>query len=224
VFGGPYQAWYPHGRPDWYKDCYGAGRLPGENARALYPHEYISGSNLFVRRDLFSIAGDFDPRLGMIGARKRYGEETEFQNAIKRARPEAMFYYDPGLTLLHGIRAHKMNLFWLAHDHFIRGRYAHLGHSTPPKWPSNLREVWEDVRAFFGSAAGLLKALCVGLPKRDPRMFQFPQNYVFEQVFPHAWAMGESYERIARWMRLARSRARPQSIASNAVVPEHRRR
>ena len=80
TFGGPYYAFYNTSKPLWVKDEYGSN-VQGHVARSLNDNEYVSGGNMFIRRDILLQLGGFHANLGMKGKKKGYGRKPIFLSA-----------------------------------------------------------------------------------------------------------------------------------------------
>lgn len=124
AFGGPFFPFYKSGRPSWYRDEYGSFSL-GDIPRKLGGDEFLSGGNMFFRRDLLSAAGGFDVALGMSGSRVEYGEETELQIRLREQMPTFEVIYEPRLHVEHLVREDKFSILWRFRAMFGKGRSAH---------------------------------------------------------------------------------------------------
>jgi len=133
IFGGPYYAFYNSPKPKWFKDSYSSHTL-GDQAHPLEFNEFVSGGNIFFRKSLLQEIGGFDPKLGMIGNKIAYGEETALQIYIRESMPYELIYYDPELYVYHLVRTEKMSLKWSFCQHFSHGRYSFLIFKKSSKW------------------------------------------------------------------------------------------
>ena len=192
LFGGPYRACYDSQKPQWYRDSYGSHDC-GSVARTLSDDEYLTGTNLFIRRTLLDAYGGFRPDLGMIGGRLGYGEETAFQRLIRQERPQDVIYYDPQLWVAHLVRPEKMSLWWTLRQRFSSGR----------SWQRVLygtSAVRVDKRDSFQQAYDAFRSLCDGLVRgvalRDRARYPFVENYLYEVVFGQVQRMGAIYEQL----------------------------
>lgn len=131
IVGGVYYPWYHYGRPRWWQDRYGSNALPHHSQLAVPGGNYVAtGGVMLWRRQLLEDLGGFDPRVGMVGKRIAYGEETYLQ-AKARARGIAVAY-DPGLIIYHVVMAQKLSVDWFFQSYFAAGRDAVLGGQTAP--------------------------------------------------------------------------------------------
>jgi len=176
IFGGPIYPFYLTERPRWFKDDYEI-RLTTDQARALGEGEYISGSNLVLRRDLLERLGGFDPNLGMKGRALAYGEEVAFIIHARRSGAAKVVYYHPGLRVRHLVPARKMHVGF-----FLRSRLAVGGDTRGILGHAGGRG--KAARGLVRSAATIVFRVCVGLPLRNRRSQPYWQNYVVERVAP----------------------------------------
>lgn len=121
--GGPYYGKYlPGSTSTWYKESFGDSYiLQYDLPNGPMKNRYLSGGNLFVRRDVFEKIGQFDVDLGMSGEKISYGEEVELQKRFIEKFPEEVIWYNPELFVWHCIRDEKMKLSFLLKDALIRG-------------------------------------------------------------------------------------------------------
>jgi len=121
--GGPYYGRYLLGSSsNWYKESYGDSYiLQYDLPNGPMINRYLSGGNLFIRRDVFEKIGLFDTDLGMNGETINYGEEVEFQRRFIKKYPNEVIWYDQRVFLYHCIRDEKMKLSFLFKDALIRG-------------------------------------------------------------------------------------------------------
>jgi glycosyltransferase involved in cell wall biosynthesis len=193
AFGGPYRPLFRSQRPAWFRDAYGANGH-GDVARPLGLHEYLSGGNFFVRRDVLGALGGFDPQHGMIGGALGYGEETALQRRLRRELPGEMIYYDPRLVVDHLVRPEKMTLRWAARHQFTSGRFVYRIFDADHGDQSRRRS-WFRV----GHAAlRLCHGLTIGCLLRDRRRYPRYQQYLWECALPQLEPLGRFYESFLR--------------------------
>jgi glucosyl-dolichyl phosphate glucuronosyltransferase len=191
LFGGPFYPIYDTPKPVWYKDEYGAFSL-GDDARELNSQdEYLSGGNLFIRRQLLERMGGFDSGLGMKGKQIGYGEETAFIRRVRRKNPAAKLYYDPRLHISHRVRPEKMRFSWQLRHRYSQGRDSYLAFSD------GVHQM--TLRHFLGLLA-LPAVIAIeasfGVILRDRKRYPYPQNYYYECVFQRIATFGKLYERL----------------------------
>lgn len=96
--GGSYYGKYlPESSSFWYKESYGDSyilHLQYNLSNAPMINRYLSGGNLFIRRDVFKKIGLFDVAFGMRGEIIGYGEEIEFQKHFVKKYPKEVIWYD----------------------------------------------------------------------------------------------------------------------------------
>lgn len=188
IFGGPSRAFFLRPPPPWFRETY-AVFSPGWPAGALGPDQFLSGNNLFMRRDLLDRLGGFDPQRGPHGDHMAYGEETELLIRARRQLPAEQIYYEPRLYVYHLIRPVKVSLRWKVLQQFRSGRAGY--------------HIFEGRRrhgrpALIGlallRAAALAAELAYALTLRDRQRYPAVQNYLYERASRHFWALGMIYE------------------------------
>lgn len=186
AFGGPYFAFYNSPKPRWYKDEYGSS-VQGNQPHLLQSQEYLSGGNLFIRRDLLDVIGGFNPQLGMTGGAMGYGEETEWLIRLRAEQPDEILYYDPRVWIRHLVRTNKMTRQWILRRHFTDGRYFQR------VWPYQHSVIGWIVRIIYFSLAVPLD-ICYGALARDRRRYPFLENYIYEHTRKFLQRLGVLYE------------------------------
>ena len=189
LFGGPYQPCYNSPKPRWYRDRYGSYDC-GSTARGLGADEYLTGTNMFIRRALLERLGGFSPEVGMAGQQLGYGEEIAIQRRYRRECPGEIIHYDPRLGVSHLVRAEKMRLSWCAHHMFTIGRdwQRVLNHTGQERSPVG-RVVFRGCRALLRMVIGLVW----GMLMRDRSLYPYIENYLYEVAFVELRAMGMAY-------------------------------
>ena len=193
MFGGPYRPRYDVNRPVWFKDEY-ANRSLGEKARFL-DLEYLSGGNMFIRKDVFEDIGGFDPSLGMCGGRQAYGEETEFHERLRSRKPDARIYYDPGLMVSHLVRKEKLSVRHELRRRFITGREhvrSKFEKGLLPEAKSNERR--RLLAEWMWQFKALVKVFFQGMLRRDRVEYPFFHNFMYEVAGQKIETMGMLFE------------------------------
>lgn len=192
VFGGPFYPFYKNQKPHWFRDLYGSSKDYGECPRELADDEFLSGMNIFFRRDLLQQLGGFDPQLGMSGTKIGYGEETALQRAIRIKMMNEIIYYDPKLYVYHLVRSKKMSMRWIIQQRFADGQYWYrLTHSKGSTLQSErLRMVLRLLKTF----CYLVINIGEGVFKRNRDQFPYFQNYLFEESLRYLQDLGRLYE------------------------------
>lgn len=121
--GGPYLGKYlPGSSSKWFKESFGDSYILQYNLEdGPMKNRYLSGGNMFIRRDVFEKVGVFDVELGMNGDVLNYGEEVEFQKRFLKEYPDELVWYDSKVFVWHCIRDMKMKISFLLKDAFVRG-------------------------------------------------------------------------------------------------------
>jgi glycosyltransferase involved in cell wall biosynthesis len=190
MLGGPYYAFYKSPKPIWFKDEYGSHVIIGE-AGELPLDEYLSGGNLFIRKDLLKSVGGFNSFLGMAGGSIAYGEETALIRRVRKVQPQALIYYSPGLFVYHLVRETKWDFVWLIRQRFAQGRYGYLVFCDNQHTISV-----RHVLGFFGIIFIILYECTFGVLFRNRQKYPYYQNYLYEDAFQKIAVWGKLYERL----------------------------
>lgn len=174
VFGGPYHPFYETPKPPWFRDAYGAHDL-GPESKAL-DLDYLTGGNIFFRRDLLQEVGEFDPDLGMKGGALAYGEESALLKRVRAARPSELVWYEPRLAVRHLVPATKMTARFAARSQFAAGRSGHRLFGFGSR-PTRLHLLVDALREGVGLGRDLVHALLL----RDRARFPHPMNHFWER-------------------------------------------
>ena len=125
IVGGVYYPWYHYGKPQWWKDRYGSNAR-NETELCVPPSNYVAtGGVMLWDRSLLDRLGGFDTRIGMVGHKLAYGEETYLQ-AKARSRNIAVAY-DPKLVIYHVVMPQKLHVDYFFRAYFAAGRDAVIG-------------------------------------------------------------------------------------------------
>jgi glucosyl-dolichyl phosphate glucuronosyltransferase len=195
LFGGPVLPYYVSKKPLWFKDEY-AIRQQGELARQLEIDEYLSGNNLFIRKEMLEVLNGFDEQLGHHGTSFGYGEETDLQRRVRKQFPQACIYYEPRLYNDHLVREEKFSLLWQVRAKFALGRFNYLTFSDGDH-KLELRHLLGVVLMPF--IIGY--ELTLGVLLRDRKKFSFPQNYYYEKSLDEIRIFGKLIERFRQSIR-----------------------
>jgi len=125
AFGGPYDAYCSIPLPDWFPPEYGTLFLGEEERPIRVGDEWITGTNLIVRKDAFKAAGGFHDKLGSVkDGVFYYGEEIRL--IVELSRAGNGIYYVPSIRVRHFIRDEKINLKYLILSGYRVGRTSSL--------------------------------------------------------------------------------------------------
>lgn len=184
VFGGPYDAFYLVSPPDWFPPEYGSLNLGEQEREIILGREWIVGSNMVIRKELFYKYGGFDVNLGMIGGKTSYGEETNFFLSISDKGYK--IFYVPSIRVVHLVANYKMSLKWLLISSFSAGRHYEL--------------IFNVKRSLLSHVVALLSALC----RRDVYGFLRPvkmpfKRRVFYIMYPLNYQLGALVEHMTQF-------------------------
>lgn len=190
IFGGPYYAFYDTSKPKWFKDTYGSHEL-GDKAHKMESNEFVTGGNIFFKRTLLKKIGGFDPRLGMVGRKIAYAEETALQMYVRETISNELIYYDPQLYVYHLVRSEKMSLNWRKNHLISSGRsYYYITKFNE----DDLKITRLTLRIIYSL---LLIAYDIGkMPFRNKKRYPYFENYLYEYAFRHCADLGKYYEQI----------------------------
>jgi glycosyltransferase involved in cell wall biosynthesis len=190
VLGGPYYAFYNSPKPAWWRDRYRSCEH-GERPRALRENEYLSGNNIFFRREILQTLGGFDTRLGMSGGSLAYGEETALLRCVRNRMPDELIYYDPALFVYHLVPVRKMSLLWTARQRFADGHYSYLvfRNGNAGSDVGHRRLLKKGLKTLLV----LVSDLGRGLFYRDRCKYPYFENFLFEEVLCHFRGLGGLY-------------------------------
>jgi glycosyltransferase involved in cell wall biosynthesis len=124
VFGGPYESFSMVPVPAWFPPDYGNLRLEGNERPIAIGEEWISGTNMIIKKELLLELGGFNTSLGMSGSRISYGEETRLLLDLKTQNISV--YYVPKIKVRHLIADYKMRLSWLLSSSYEVGKCSAL--------------------------------------------------------------------------------------------------
>jgi GT2 family glycosyltransferase len=175
AFGGPYIAFSPAPMPDWFPQDYGCWDL-GREARPLTTSEFLNGTNMVFRRNIFESIGGFDNTLGMRGGELGYGEETDL---MMRMHARGMkIHYVPSIIVEHAILEYKMSLRWLLKSAYRNGRSGPRFHDE--------RRGDTRVRHFFRVVRGAFNALYVLASAKE----RHAKTAIYRALAPLMWQIG----------------------------------
>lgn len=119
AFGGPVEAVFKEGAPDWLPDGFGNFSMPYHELNLLTTG-FLRGPCFMVKRNILEKLGGFNTELGVKGNALRYGEEIELQMRMREAGYR--IGYTPALSIEHFIRTDKLDLNWVLRSEFSRRR------------------------------------------------------------------------------------------------------
>lgn len=189
IFGGPYYAFYSSPKPKWFKDSYGSHTL-GNKAHLMGYNEFVHGGNIFFRKSLLQKIGGFDPKLGMVGSKVAYGEETMLQVYVRNSMPSELIYYDPELYVYHLVRPEKMSLKWNLINKIAEGSDSYrLFQSKETKlYKISMFSLIKDIVFLFVDLFGVFF--------RNKKKYPHFENYLYERIFKDVEIFGNLLESI----------------------------
>jgi glycosyltransferase involved in cell wall biosynthesis len=180
VFGGPYDAYTLTELPHWFPPEYGVHSLGNCDRPIQLGEEWLHGSNMVFRKDIFEKFGGFDETLGMKGKQVAYMEEVDF--LLRLEKRGVAIYYVHNMTMRHLIADYKMSLKWLLTAMYKGGKSA--------------KRTFMQDRNFSSHIAALLKHMAY-LPLKliQPQALPFRRRlyYALQWVM---WELGAFVESI----------------------------
>lgn len=184
IVGGVYYPWYHFGRPRWYQDRYASNALPQYRQLSVPPVNYVAtGGVMLWEKQLLAELGGFDPRVGMVGDRIAYGEETYLQ--VKARGRGVAVAYDPQLIIYHVVMPVKLKVDWFFTSYFAAGRDAVIGGQIARGWRSVPKQL-------IIAMAVTLKDLLLCTPKLVRRDY-FVENWLIDVFRKTAKRAGTIY-------------------------------
>lgn len=169
IFGGPIYPYYLDRKPAWFKDSYET-RTHGDSARQLNENEFLSGSNIIIKRSLLEELNGFRTDLGMKGKELGYGEETDFQARYKNQNSKFKIKYYPSVKVFHYVNPKKMTLKYRFQNLYKSTQSSNkIGHKNNP-----FSKILKVLRMGFKLLPGLLI--------RDRNKYPYYENFVMEKV------------------------------------------
>lgn len=175
IFGGSIYPYYESKKPKWFKDKYET-RLSSKKSGYLNNNQFLSGSNLIIKKNIFVSLKGFKNNLGPKGKKFAYGEETDLIIRYRKKYKEPI-YYDNRLIVYHLVPNRKMKISYFIKSFFISGiTYKIIKISNEKK--KFLNKIWfNSVKKIFNSLLNIIK-----LPLRDRSKYPYWQNYFIEKI------------------------------------------
>jgi GT2 family glycosyltransferase len=195
IIGGPYTPFYLSSPPAWFRAQYGSNSLE-EKAGFLIEEKPIFGGNMLWKRELFLKLGGFSPRLGYIGNKEIYGEETELQH--RAVKIGARIRYAPELAVQHCFHRERMRVGWFLSSGFRHGQAKALiyfgdwrSQDKRPVARQILSQCWSLIANLFQVIESIF-----GLPYRSREKYPYWQNYAIEFIRPRIGGLGLSMKML----------------------------
>jgi len=168
IFGGPIYPFYLTTKPKWFLDEYEIRKLSNHSRYFNQENKYLSGSNIFFKKNVFNQIGLFNVNLGMKGRKISMGEEVKLQ--IIANKKKISRYYDPDLKVYHLVPGYKMKIS------YITKRVFSFGYCS--------RSIFQNRKNSF--AMGIFELILrlvkffldiIRYPFRNKKKFPYWQNY-----------------------------------------------
>jgi len=171
IFGGPIYPYYESKKVEWFKDEYEI-RSHGDSPKYL-DKGYLSGSNIFFKKDVFKRVGLFDPKYGMKGDEISVGEETKLQEIADRI--DIKRFYHPQLFVYHLVPEYKMKV-----SYFIKRTIAGRIFQGEFWKEIGIKKIFLSFVLIFKSLIGILSLIVILFRCREKHPYW--QNYFIEIV------------------------------------------
>ena len=117
--GGMYLGYYEHPKPKWMPDGFGDKKAFSESLSSC-PYSVPNGGIIIYKTTLLEKVGGFNSKLGMIGKKKKFGEERELNY-----RAEKMGFrigFDPELKIWHLVKKEYLTVNWMLKSNYLLGQ------------------------------------------------------------------------------------------------------
>lgn len=186
IFGGPIYPYYLNKKPEWFKDEYEI-RMTSKSSRFLRRGEYISGSNIFFKKELLLKLGGFNTKMGMKGKNLSYHEETDLMIKAWENNPSLKVYYSLPLKVEHLVSEKKMHIsFYFKSCYFSGKEYTKINKKY------NKKVSWVKVKSLmlmFISLIRIVRCFIKGI-FRDKKRYKYYQNYLRENIGKYIFGFG----------------------------------
>jgi glycosyltransferase involved in cell wall biosynthesis len=181
ILGGPIYPFYLTEKPEWFLDKYEI-RTKGDKARFLTENEYMSGSNIILKKSLLELINGCNPNIGPKGEKMGYGEDTKLIIDTRQKIKDARIYYNPQIIVQHLVPADKMRL-----GYFIK-RSFDVGICHKDIWCCEIT-LWTKIKHLINVLYmiwRIVSGISIGMMFRDKGKYKYRTNYIVEVICPHA--------------------------------------
>ncbi len=186
IFGGPIHPFYEGEHISWVKDEYNSYSI--YETGYLTKHQYLSGSNIFIAKELLTEYGGFSTHLGMKGDNAGYHEETAFQ--LRAQEDKKQIFYDKDLVVTHLVPDIKQNILYYLYSNYKSGKDGKYLWDSKYSY-DELLQLFKDLDNFFMGLESSVKS-------RDIKEYPFAENYVVEKLAPMLFPIGSRLEYFSR--------------------------
>lgn len=124
VFGGPYIGINSKKIPFWFPQNYGSWGLGSYEKMINFPKEWLSGSNLIIKKNTFLEVGGFDIKKGPRGKKFAYGEDTYIIYTLNNKN--ISIWYAPEVKIYHLTADKKFDFSWIFKSGYNAGKVDEL--------------------------------------------------------------------------------------------------
>lgn len=180
ILGGPIYPFYLTKKPEWFLDKYEI-RTNGDKAKFLAENEYMSGSNIILKKSLLELINGCNSNIGPKGDKMGYGEDTKLIVDTRQKIKDARIYYNPQIFVHHLVPETKMRL-----GYFIK-RSFDVGISHKDIWCCEIT-LWTKFKHlihFLYMIWRILLGITLGMIFRDRGKYKYKANYIVEVINPY---------------------------------------
>lgn len=180
ILGGPIYPFYLTEKPEWFLDKYEI-RTNGDKARFLTENEYMSGSNIILKKSLLELINGCNSNIGPKGDKMGYGEDTKLIVDTRQKIRDARIYYNPQIIVYHLVPANKMRL-----EYFIKHSFD-VGIIHKDVWCCEIT-LWTKFKHLINVLYRIwliVSGISLGMMFRDKKKYKYINNYIVEVINPN---------------------------------------
>ena len=171
VFGGKIVADFWMGRPVWLKNEYESLDI-GNQQKVLNKIEFLYGSNIIIKKNLFGSIGNFNFKFGLVKTSGILGEEIDWQQRAIKSEITRKYY--PSIEVKHKVLKEKLNLSYQVKRRIlsIKTNYLLLHQNL-----SLISTASKALKQFF-----VILYRIFTFPIRDKKNWEYWQQYFLEEI------------------------------------------
>ncbi len=160
--GGMYFGYFEDSKPKWIPDGFGDKEAFTDSLTSC-SYRVPNGGIILYKKVLLKKVGGFDPNFGMIGNKKKFGEEIELNY-----RAEEMGFrigFDPELKIWHFVKEEYLTIWWMLKRKFLVGQAM-----------QRIDDESYSIRIYW-LIRSIIDAVIIRLPKKSVKLFKQKQYY-----------------------------------------------
>ncbi len=119
MVGGIFSPYYLSKKPKWFPYDQSHYVIVGEKKVRNISLDYVIGCVMLIKKDLLFEVGGFNTKLGMVGTKSRYAEESQVEYLFKKSGFNVGF--NPFIEVQHLCPSYKFSLMWQLQSRFYKG-------------------------------------------------------------------------------------------------------